>query len=285
MLLVYQASCQHLMLTNSHKAYTSAASFVPQLTSKVVSWLAVSPTDHILDIGCGDGPLTAQLAQSASSGHVLGLDASASMISTAQHSHGSANCTFRVQDCRRIADDPEAVNGQWDKVFSNAALHWILRDPTTRRDVFAHVHRALKPGGVFVFEMGGKGNVAEVHAATIAALLAHGVAIEEARGAMAWFFPSEAWMREALETAGFAVERMEMEYRPTKLTPRSADGSGGLEGWVQLMCAQMLEAVEETRRAGVVRQIVETLQSVVTREEDGSQYIGYVRLRAMARKQ
>jgi len=259
---------------------------VPKLTSTVVAYLDAQPGERILDIGCGDGPLTKQIADSVQpSGYVLGLDASRSFIDTAVEKHASKNCEFRFQDCRNLHTDTEAVNGSWDKVFSNAALHWILRDPSTRHNVFRDVYSALKPGGSFVFEMGGKGNVAEIHAATVAALTAHGVSMEKIREHHPWFFPSDVWMRQALQEAGLDVQKCELEYRPTKLNPNSADGSGGLEGWVRLMCARMLEAVDESKRDTVVRQIVETLEDVITREEDGSQWIGYVRLRAVAVKQ
>lgn len=250
----------------------------------MVSYLDASPNDRILDIGCGDGPLTAQIAQSASSGVILGLDASPSFISTAQEKHTSKNCSFRLHDCTKLSQCADAVNGSWDKVFSNAALHWILRNPETRMDVLRDCYSALKPGGRFVFEMGGKGNIAEIHAAMIAALVAHGVPLQKARDSSPWFFPSDVWMRQALTEVGFDVEKAELEYRPTKCTPKSEDGSGGLEGWIKLMGAQMLEAVEEAKRESVVRQVVETLETIDTREEDGSVWIGYVRLRAVARK-
>ncbi|GAB7341489.1 hypothetical protein MBLNU457_7718t1 [Dothideomycetes sp. NU457] len=269
----------------SSQAYNSAASFVPKLTSTVVSYLDARPGEHILDIGCGDGPLTAQIADSVGpSGHVLGLDASKSMIETAETKHGSNNCNFKVQDCRNISSNAEAVNQSWDKVFSNAALHWILRDPSTRHNVFRDVHRVLKPGGTFVFEMGGKGNIAEIHAAIISAMTNHGISPQQARDSAAWFFPSDVWMRKVLEEAGFEVRKCELEYRPTKLNPNSADGSGGLEGWVRLMGAQMLEAVGADKVDSVVKQVVETLETIITREEDGSQWIGYVRLRAVVAK-
>ncbi|KAK5014245.1 hypothetical protein LTR16_004186, partial [Cryomyces antarcticus] len=249
-------------------AYSSAASFVPKLTTTVLSYLAASPGDRILDIGCGDGPLTATIAASAAA--VLGLDASPSFIRTAQSTHSAPNLTFAVHDCTRLAACPDAVDGSWDKVFSNAALHWILRDAATRRDVLRDVRRALKPGGRFVFEMGGAGNVAEIHAAFLAVLVAHGIPSTKARAANPWFFPSDAWMRGALRDAGFDVERVEIEYRPTPCTPATESG-GGLEGWLRLMGAQFLEAVEEGEaRESVLRDVLAVLESVVTREEDGS---------------
>jgi trans-aconitate methyltransferase len=266
------------------QAYSKAAGFVPKLTTTVLSYLSPQPTDKILDIGCGDGPLTAQIASSLPRGHILGLDASASFIQTAQETHTSSNCVFKLQDCRRIGECADAVDGSWDKVFSNAALHWILRDPGTRDVVFRDVYKALKPGGVFVFEMGGKGNVEAVHASILSVLVANGIPISSARDSSPWFFPSDVWMTNQLEKTGFKVEKCELEYRPTKCTPKSADGAGGLEGWIKLMGAEMLNVVEQSKREDVVRQVCEVLETVVTREEDGSQWLNYVRLRAVARK-
>ncbi|THW93856.1 S-adenosyl-L-methionine-dependent methyltransferase [Aureobasidium pullulans] len=268
----------------SSEAYSKAAGFVPKLTTTVLSYLSPEPTDKILDIGCGDGPLTAQIAASLTEGHILGLDASSSFINTAQEKHTSSNCTFKLQDCRRIAQCAEAVDGSWDKVFSNAALHWILRESSTRNAVFKDVHAALKPGGTFVFEMGGKGNVEAVHSTILSVLVANGFPISTAREASPWFFPSDTWMTQQLQKSGFEVEKCYLEYRPTKCTAKSADGSGGLEGWIKLMGAEMLAVVEESKRQDIVKQVCDILETVVTREEDGSQWLNYVRLRAVARK-
>ena len=268
----------------STERYKNAASFVPQLTSTVFSYLDVQPQDRVLDIGCGDGQLSKKIAQAASSGQVLGLDASQSFIATAQKEYTASNCTFELQDCTRLAQCSEAVNGSWDKVFSNAALHWILRNPKTRRDVFHDAYDALKPGGKLVFEMGGKGNVAEIQTAFIAALVHAGLSIDEARAASPWFFPSVDWMTQALVDVGFEVEKCELEYRPTALNPNTADKSGGLIGWLRLMGARFLEVVPDGKREAVLQEGCDVLETVVTREEDGSQWIGYVRLRAVARK-
>ncbi|KAK5116302.1 hypothetical protein LTR85_009274 [Meristemomyces frigidus] len=278
------------MATNGKKdhwsaaKYSSAASFVPKLTSTVLSYLDVQRQDRVLDIGCGDGQLTTQIAQAASSGQVLGLDASQSFIATAQEKHTSGNCTYKLQDCTKLAECSEAIDGSWDKVFSNAALHWILRSPETRLDVFRDAYKALTPGGKLIFEMGGKGNVAEIQAGFTAALIHAGLSVDEARAANPWFFPSVDWMTQTLSDVGFEVEKCEYEYRPTKLNPDTDEKTGGLEGWLRLMGAQFLDAVEESKRESVLREVCDVLETVVTREEDGSKWIGYVRLRAVARR-
>ncbi|EME79029.1 uncharacterized protein MYCFIDRAFT_79840 [Pseudocercospora fijiensis CIRAD86] len=270
----------------SSKAYTSAAGFVPKMTTKVVGYLDPQPTDKILDIGCGDAQLTAEIAKAVPEGKVLGVDASQSFITTAKENHSSIpNLSFILHDATDLqSSPPEILSGEWDKVFSNAAMHWILKHKSTRLEFFSNIHRALKPHGKFVFEMGGKGNVAEIQAATIAALVHAGIPIQEARDACPWFFPSSVWMENTLRERGFEVEVCETEYRPSALSERNSEGSGGIEGWVRLMCAQFLEVVPEGKREAVIREICEVVETVITREEDGGGFLGYVRLRAVARK-
>ena len=262
------------------QAYTASASFVPALASKVTQWLSPQPSDTILDLGCGDGILTAEIKSQCS--HVDGYDASPNLIESALSSYAHIErLNWYVQDCRYLEKEGVLEEAKYDKVFSNAALHWILRDESTRMSVLRAAYKALKPGGIFVFEMGGKGNVADVHTALLAGLTHHGVSIEETREACPWFFPSETLMRAMLERVGLVVEKMETEYRPTKVT---AEESGGLEGWVRLMGAKFLEVVDEGKREDVVREVCDVLDSVLRREEDGSMWLGYVRLRVLARK-
>jgi len=161
---------------------------------------------------------------------------------------------------------------------SNAALHWILRDPSTRLNTLKACFSALKPGGKFVFEMGGAGNVGEVLAALTAALCHAGLSVQEARDANPWYFPSETEMQSALTEAGFAIDKLELEYRPTKLNEGTG---GGLEGWMRLMGATMLERVNEGQRDHVVKEVCDVLEDVVGRR-DGGQWLGYVRLRGVA---
>ncbi|KAI5365972.1 putative S-adenosyl-L-methionine-dependent methyltransferase, Methyltransferase domain 25 [Septoria linicola] len=271
----------------SSQAYNSAAGFVPKLTSTVFSYLDPQKTDNILDIGCGDGECTAKIAQATTEGQVLGVDASISFIDTANERYigdGFGNMTFILHDATKLETCREIGSEVWDKVFSNAAMHWILRQPEIRKGFFENVFKALKPGGTFVFEMGGAGNVAEVQVAAISALVHQGgVSLERAREASPWCFPSVDGMTKLLTAAGFEVEKCETEYRPSQTSPKQADGSGGLEGWVKLMCAQFIEVAPEDKQAAVVKEILDLLETVITRE-DGTQWLGYVRLRAIARK-
>lgn len=265
----------------TQEAYSTSASFVPKLATTVLQWLDPQPDDIVLDLGCGDGVLTAKLRESSAS--VTGLDASASMITAAKKTYGSrAGLSWHVQDCRYLDRWVNFQKEGYTKVFSNAALHWILRDPSTEDSVLQNVFHILRPGGTFAFEMGGQGNVAEVHAALIAAVAHQGVSMEDARQLCPWFFPSEALMKQMLEKVGFKVQRLELEYRPTQLT---ADKDGGIQGWVRLMGAQFLEGLDSSAKSEtVVKEVCEVLKTVISHEEDGSMYLGYVRLRVLATK-
>lgn len=170
----------------------------------------------------------------------------------------------------------------FDKVFSNAALHWILRDYSTRDDVLKGFYDALLPGGSFVFEMGGKGNVEEMRGAILNAV-GKRVGEEVARWNDPWFFPDEEWMKAMLERNGFVVEKMELEKRPTKV--EEGEG-GGIDGWVRLMGKKFFDAVGvegAVAREECIKEAVERLERDC-KSPDGGHVIGYVRLRALARK-
>ncbi|CAF9933356.1 MAG: hypothetical protein HETSPECPRED_008622 [Heterodermia speciosa] len=265
----------------THEAYSASASFVPELASKVVGWLDPHPEDTILDLGCGDGLLTAKIKGRCAS--VTGFDSSSNLLEAARRNYGSIpNLSWYVQDCRYLEHCRDVRDGAYSKVFSNAALHWILRDASTRVSVFRAAFRALKPGGELVFEMGGAGNVAEVHAALLAAVVHQGAGIDAAREASPWFFPSEELMKRILGKVGFMVEKSELEYRPTRLT---TEKEGGIEGWARLMGAQILDTLPSPeQREAAVREVCDVLKTILTHEEDGNMWLGYVRLRFHARK-
>jgi hypothetical protein len=193
------------------------------------------------------------------------------------------DCNFYHLDARELyAKRKDLSLPTFNKVFSNAALHWILGNPLYRDDVFRGVYSVLKEGGAFVFEMGGKGNVVEMRAAIMEAVSKR-VGAKTAREADPWFFPDEEWMRAALEGHGFVVVKMELEERPTRV--EEGEG-GGIEGWVRLMGSNFFDVVGEERsaiREECIREAVDRLEREC-RSPDGGHVMGYVRLRALARK-
>ena len=141
--------------------YSKNARFVSDLGEPVVELLNPQPGERILDLACGDGALTEKI--NARGAEVIGIDGSADMVAAAK----KRGIAARVVDAYQLD-----FTSEFDAVFSNAALHWMKRDPDA---VIQGVHRALKPGGRFVAEMGGHGNVAAINVALCAALENHGV--------------------------------------------------------------------------------------------------------------
>ncbi|KAK4042216.1 Acetamidase [Parachaetomium inaequale] len=183
-----------------------------------------------------------------------------------------------VLDATALPSTPHLQNASFTKAFSNAALHWVLTPPPTREAVFRGVRDALAPGGTFVFEMGGLGNVPEIRAAVLAAV-GRRVGLARAQEADPWFFPDEEWVRDIMEVkvGGWVVEKAEREWRPTR-----AD-KGGVEGWVRLMAKNFFEVLPEGEREECIREVVDVLE-VVCKQPGGWHMLSYVRLRVVARK-
>ena len=193
--------------TWSARGYDANARFVSEYGEDILGWLAPQPGEHILDLGCGDGALTARIG--AAGAHVVGVDTSDDLLRAARE---------RGIDARFMDGEALAFDTAFDAVFSNAALHW-MRDADA---VIAGVKRALRPGGRFVAEFGGHANVAACVTAMRAAADKFG---RDPALAGPWFFPTPERYRARLERAGFTVDRIGLVARPTPLPT-------GIEGWL-----------------------------------------------------
>jgi len=238
--------------------YARNARFVADLAASLVDDLAPRPGERILDLGCGDGALTERIA--ASGATVVGIDAGPDQVAAAR----ARGLDARVADAQALA-----FAGAFDAVFSNAALHW-MRDQDA---VLAGVARALRPGGRFVAEMGGEGNVARIEAALRAALDRRGL---DGAAASPWFFPSPDAYRVRLERAGFAVRRIAATARPTPLPGDVAD-------WIDTFGESFLFRLPPGERAAAVAEAVAELRPHL-RQPDGRWVADYVRLRFIAVK-
>ncbi|RPB00831.1 S-adenosyl-L-methionine-dependent methyltransferase [Choiromyces venosus 120613-1] len=240
----------------SSKAYSEeVAPFVAELTTKVVALLDPQPTDKILDLGCGDGILTARLSHHCQSIH--GIDNSTNMITSAKTHHSTPNTTYTILNATHLPTTPPFPPQTFTKIFSNAALHWILRaPPSSRLEILQSLHNLLIPTGTFAAEFGAHGNCAEVHAAIVAALVHRGVPVETVREACPWWFPSEEEVESLWTQAGFLVESVEVELRQTELP------QGDVGGWVKLFGNAFLELLGEESREEVVQEVVSVLESI-----------------------
>ncbi len=239
--------------------YAREAGFVADLAASLVDLLAPRPGERILDLGCGDGRLSAAIA--ARGARVVGIDRSPAMVAAARE---------RGIEAHELDAAALPFAAAFDAVFSNAALHWM---GPVMEAVLAGVFRALRPGGRFVGEMGGFGNIAAITTALRATLARRGI---DARPRLPWIFPTAAAWRARLERQGFRVESCELIPRPTRL-------EAGMAAWLELFAADLLALAPADQRPVLVAEILELLAPAL-RAEDGTWYADYVRLRFRALK-
>ena len=211
--------------------------------------------EQILDLGCGDGALTVKLVEAGA--NVIGVDSSAAFVDAA-----------RARGIHARLGDGECLpfGRQFDAVFSNAALHWMPDAPA----VASGVHKALKPGGRFVAEFGGHGNVAAIVTALRAVAERYGI---DTRLASPWFFPTAEEYAHILTKAGFEVDRIVLFGRPTPLP-------GALTGWLETFRAPFFEAAGDDKAA--VLGAIETLLAPTLQDRSGRWIADYTRLRFVA---
>lgn len=238
--------------------YAHHAGFVPELGVPVLDLLAPHPGERVLDLGCGDGALTERLA--ATGALVVGLDASPEMVERAR---------ARGLDARLGSADALPFAAEFDAVFSNAAPHWV-RD---QEAMVAGVARALKPGGRFVGEMGGHGNVAAVMVALLAVLARRGI---DGPGLLPWVFPTAEEHAARLAAHGLVVDAMTLFPRPTPLPT-------GMAGWFDTFAGSVLGRLAPEDRAAARDEAVALLRPALC-DRAGNWIADYVRLRFAAHR-
>ena len=243
----------------SASGYAANAPFVPALGNAVLEMLAPQPGELVLDVGCGDGVLTQRIADAGAA--VIGIDSSPEMIAAAQ----ARGLDARVQSATELT-----FTAEFDAVFTNAALHWIKAADT----VIAGVSRALKPGGRFVGEFGGHGNVAAITVALIAVLERRGIANAAAR--IPWFYPTPLEYKALLEQGGFVVDSVQLIPRPTPLPT-------GMRGWLETFANPFCAALPADERDNYLDEVTALLKPVLC-DQQGNWTADYARLRFAAHK-
>jgi trans-aconitate methyltransferase len=237
--------------------YARNAAFVPALGDEALRLLNPQPGELILDLGCGDGSLTRRIVEAGA--NAIGIDSSEEMVEAA-----------RARGIDAFVGDAEAMDlgrfGAFDAVFSNAALHWMLDADAVASGVF----KALRPGGRFVGEMGGEGNLAALRRALRDELTQRGY--EMPAQDPAWYAGVEEFTR-LYCVAGFSEVRAELIGRSTPLP-------GGVADWVKTFRAGVMDMamVPEWERDDIAG-AVEARVAPALRQADGTFCADYVRLR------
>ncbi|WP_144901528.1 class I SAM-dependent methyltransferase [Halobellus captivus] len=237
-------------------AYDGSHSFVYEYGADVVGLLDPQPGERVLDLGCGTGHLTHQLADAGAD--VVGIDRSAEMVETARESY--PHLEFRRADARDFD-----VEEPFDAVFSNAALHWIDEQDA----VCEAVADALVPGGRFVAELGGSRNVEAIVTAVAAELVERGYK----PAPEPWYFPTVGEHATTLEAHGFEVRYARLFDRPTEL-------DDGMAAWIGMFGDRLLADVPADQRADVIDGVEDRLRDELY--HDGVWTADYRRLRFVA---
>ena len=242
--------------------YDEKHSFVYKMAEELISLLAPLPGEQILDIGCGTGHLTAKIAKCGAK--ITGIDRSPEMIRQAREAYPLIR--FEVVEATNIP-----LETPFDAVFSNATLHWI-KEPER---VVSEIERLLKPGGRFVAEFGGQGNIAKLVAASERAWMRLNLPVPMPNP---WYYPGLPEYAELLEKHGLQVTYAILFDRPTPLE----EGENGLSNWLRMFGGAIFD---ELRKGDRDRYIEETVKEAGAELFKGGQWvIDYRRLRLVAKK-
>jgi trans-aconitate methyltransferase len=240
--------------------YDDRAAFVSELASELVVWLRPTRGETILDLGCGTGTLSAEIARRGA--RVVGLDSSADMIASAREKY--CELTFEVGDGQALG-----YEAAFDAVFSNAALHWMPR----ASDVLSGVARALRPGGRFVAEFGGAGCVDTVVRALTAVLREWQL---DPTRYVSWYFPRPGQYAALVEAHGLTLRELRYFDRPTPVA-----GEMGLSTWLSMFQARLKNDLED-RWPELCQEVSKRCRATLF--HDGQWLLDYVRLRLIATK-
>lgn len=253
--------------------YRTSSSNQKKWALELLSKLDLEGTERVLDIGCGDGEITATIARRVPRGFALGIDSSRDMIELAAKHHPPdrwPNVSFLLKDAREIDFDEH-----FDAVFSNACLHWVI----DHQPVLAGIWRCLKPSGRVLLQMGGKGNAATVLEAIDTVLNRPQWAryFREFTFPYGFYGPDE--YRPWLADLGFRINRVEL--LPKDMVHQQADA---FAAWLRTTWLPYTNRVPGSVREDFIREIVAAHARIRPPDADGSIHFKMVRLEVEAEK-
>ena len=240
---------------------------------ELIAKLGLHGKEHILDIGCGDGKVTADIAAHVPDGRVVGIDSSSAMIDLACKTFPAndfPNLRFFQMDARELT-----FSNEFDIIFSNAVLHWV----DDHRKVLSGIYKGLKTPGKILLQMGGRGNVA--------GMMAVMRSITEKAQWKAYFsgfvspynFYGPAEYSEWLSEMHFEPVRLELI--PKDMTQR---GREGFMGWIRTTWHPFIHCVPELEQQEFIRQAVDSYLTNHPMNPEGLVHIDVVRLEVEAMK-
>jgi trans-aconitate methyltransferase len=246
----------------------AANSIVQQTWAReLIAKLNLRDDDHILDVGCGDGKVTAGIARSLPNGFVVGVDASPQMIGFAKKTFSAKefpNLKFQVMDARKIK-----FTQRFDFVFSNAALHWVDDHPAILRGAAV----VLKSGGRLIVSCGGKGNAQDVFVALRPEMRLKRWREFFRQMPTPYFFYAPDDYKKWLPKFGFKIQKL-------KLAPKDAtyEGANGFATWLRTTWIPYVQRVPENLREEFIEAVTQRYVAKHPTDADGKVHVKMVRL-------
>jgi trans-aconitate 2-methyltransferase len=255
-------------------AYAANSSVQQNWARELITRLHLRGDEHVLDLGCGDGKVTAEIARAVPRGRVLGVDAAPEMIAFAKKTFPpakTANLKFEVCDARKI----KAPTGGIDLVFSNAALHWV----DDHEAVLKGAANVLKPGGRLVISCGGKGNAHDVFLALRPEMRLKRWSTFFRKMPLPYFFYAPADYEKWLPKFGFKIHAL-------KLAPKDAlyPGTDGFATWVRTTWLPFVQRVPENLREEFIAAVTERYVAKHPPDANNNVHVRMVRLEIVAEK-
>lgn len=251
--------------------YSKSSSEQQKWAQELISKLALKGDERVLDIGCGDGKITAQIARQLPEGCVMGIDLSEEMINFATRNFPPdryPNLSFELKDAGNLDFD----HG-FDVVFSNAALHWVI----DHLPVLEGVKKSLKPSGKLLFQMGGAGNAIEIFEAfdTIIKNDTWGKYFTNFPTPYAFYGPQE--YEELLKQVG--LKRKRVELIPKDMIHK---GKEELSAWVRTTWLPYTQRIPQGSREEFIDELVDRYLESHPVDRDGFTHVQMIRLEVEA---
>ncbi len=256
------------------KSYKWDAKEYSQFSSEQEKWaratiekLKLKQGENVLDIGCGDGRVTAEIAKQVQPGSVIGIDNSQSMVELAGKRFSSSmfpNLSFKCVDAKELTFD-----NQFDVVTSNAVLHWV----DDHLNVLRGIYKALKPGGRVILQMGGKGNAAEIISVADEVINERQWKKYFSEFKFPYYFFDVKEYKEFINKSGFSSAKLELIDKDMQ-----HNGEEKLAGWIRTTWLPYTQKVPESLRENFIKEVTDNYIKKFPPDNDGIIHVGMKRL-------
>jgi len=240
--------------------------------NELIDKLKLRGDETVLDLGSGDGKITAELAERVPSGRVVGIDASAKMVALAQEQFQTVeqpNLSFFLMDAAALELQPQ----HFDVAFSNATLHWVPDHAAVLRGLSL----CLKPRGRILFQMGGRGNAAEIETAFRKRMLDPRYQSYFVDFRLPYHFYGPEQYQDWLPQAGFHTQRIE-------LIPKDMqhEGREGLQGWLRTTWFPFTDRLPDEMREEFLNEVLGEYLAIHPVDGQGKTHVQMIRLEVQA---